>query len=42
MRRVLLILPVVFFAVLVVVLAFLMLDTERGRDPSVIPLGSAE
>ena len=41
MRRVLLILPVVFFAVLVVVLAFLMLDTERGRDPSVIPLGSA-
>ncbi|MCZ6591842.1 MAG: DsbE family thiol:disulfide interchange protein [Alphaproteobacteria bacterium] len=37
MRRFLLILPVVFFAVLVVVLAVLMLDTERGRDPSVIP-----
>ena len=35
MRRVLLILPVVFFAILVVVLAFLML--ERGRDPSFIP-----
>jgi cytochrome c biogenesis protein CcmG/thiol:disulfide interchange protein DsbE len=37
MRRVLLILPVVLFAVLVVVLGVLTFQTQDGRDPSLIP-----
>ncbi len=37
MRRVLLVLPVVLFAVLIVVLGVLTLQTQEGRDPSLIP-----
>ncbi len=37
MRRVLLILPVAIFAILVVVLGVLTLQTQDGRDPSLIP-----
>ncbi len=37
MRRLLLILPVVIFAVLIGVLAVLTLQTKDGRDPSLIP-----
>jgi cytochrome c biogenesis protein CcmG/thiol:disulfide interchange protein DsbE len=37
MRRVLLVLPVILFAVLVGVLAVLTLQTQDGRDPSLIP-----
>ena len=37
MRRVLLILPVALFAILIVVLGVLTLQTQEGRDPSLIP-----
>jgi len=37
MRRLLLVTPVVLFAVLIVVLAVLTLQTREGRDPSYIP-----
>jgi len=37
MRRILLILPVVLFTILIGVLAVLTLQTQDGRDPSLIP-----
>ncbi len=37
MRRVLLLLPVAVFAILIVVLGVLTLQTQEGRDPSLIP-----
>lgn len=37
MRRVLLILPIVLFAALIIVLAVMTLQTNDGRDPSLIP-----
>jgi len=37
MRRVLLVLPIVLFAVLIGVLAVMTLQTNNGRDPSLIP-----
>lgn len=37
MRRALLLLPIVVFAVLIGVLGFLTLQTKEGRDPSLIP-----
>lgn len=37
MRRVLLVLPIVLFAVLIIVLGVMTLQTNDGRDPSLIP-----